>query len=238
MTDRRTRQFDRAVREYQRAHPETTLPEAREAVAARAAARPPGGRPARIPGAPLPRPGETLDGYTKRVAAAAGVHRHRAMELLGLAPGSSATERLAELTRDPLPGDVVQALVAATGMTPAQARGLVPTGPAPAAGAATGLERLARQVLDEKLIQRGGKGKTRTDARTMARLLAEAGARRPLLIDTDPPGNLGGWAEPAFRPVLVDLPWPAEGTTPPADPGLVDEVLKELGIGPTTAQDE
>lgn len=57
----------------------------------------------------------------------------------------------------------------------------------------------------------------------MARLLAEAGARRPLLVDTDPPGNLSSWAEPAFRPVLVDLPWPAEGTTPPADPGLVDD---------------
>ncbi|MET9779181.1 hypothetical protein ABZ023_33885, partial [Streptomyces sp. NPDC006367] len=161
MTNRRTRQFDRAVREYQRTHPGTTLPEAREAVAARAAARPPSGRPARIPGAPLPRPGESLDGYTKRVAAAAGVHRHRAMELLGLAPGSSATRRLAELTRGPLPDDAVRALVAATGMTPAQARALAPSQILVVDEAAG----LARQVLDEKLIQHGGDGKTRTGAR-------------------------------------------------------------------------
>ncbi|MCL3999063.1 TniQ family protein, partial [Streptomyces lavenduligriseus] len=229
MTNRRSRQFDRDVRDYQRTHPGTTLPEAREAVAARAAARPQSGLPARIPGAPLPRPGETLDGYTKRVAAAAGVHRHRAMELLGLAPGSSASRRLAELTRGRLPDHAVRALVAATGMTPAQARALT-TSPVPAADAAAGLERLARQALQEKLVQRGGEGKTRTDARTLARLLAEAGARRPLLFDTDPPRSLDGWAEPAFHPVLVDLPWPAEGPTPPADPDLVDEILKELGI--------
>jgi len=119
MTNRRTRQFDRAVREYQRTHPGTTLPEAREAVAAHAAARQQGGLPTtRIPNAPLPRPRETLADYTKRVAAAAGVHRHRAMELLGLAPGSSASRRLADLTRGRLRDDAVRALVAATGMTP------------------------------------------------------------------------------------------------------------------------
>ncbi|CAM5257804.1 MULTISPECIES: TniQ family protein [Streptomyces] len=131
-----------------------------------------------MPGAPLPRPGETLAGYTKRVAAAAGAHRHRAMELLGLAPGSSASRRLAELTSGQLPDDAVQALVAATGMTPAQARALT-TGPAPA-DAVPGVEHLARHVLDEKLVQSGGEGKTRTDAGTPARLLAEADRRRPL----------------------------------------------------------
>lgn len=230
MTNRRTRQFDRDVREYQRTHPGTTLSEAREAVAARAAARQPGGRPARMPGAPLPRPGETLAGYTQRVAAAAGVHRHRAMELLGLAPGSSASRRLGELTRGRLPDDVVRALVAATGMTPAQARALTI---GPASDAVPGVEHRARQVLGEKLVQSGGEGKTRTDAGTPARVLAEAGGRRPLLIDTDPAHSLDGWAEPAIRPVLIDLPWPAQGTTAPADPDLVNEILKDLGTAPT-----
>jgi len=88
-------------------------------------------------------------------------------------------------------------------------------------------------VLDEKLIGPGGEGKARTDASSLARLLAEAGGRRPLLIDTTPAHSLDGWAEPATRPVLVDLPWPAEGTTPPADPVLVDEILNKLGITPT-----
>jgi hypothetical protein len=152
----------------------------------------------------------------------------RGLELLGLAPGSSASRRLAELTRGPLPDDAVRALVAATGMTPAQARALT----ASAADTAAGLEHPARQMLDEKLIQRGGEGKTRTDASSLARLLAEAGARLPRLVDTGRPRSLDDWAEPAARPVLVDLPWPAEGTTAPADPGLVDEILKELGIAP------
>ncbi|MFF5550605.1 hypothetical protein [Streptomyces olivaceoviridis] len=31
-------------------------------------------------------------------------------------------------------------------------------------------------------------------------------------------------------PLLVDLPWPAEGTTPPADPDLAGENPKEFGI--------
>ncbi|MFF5553996.1 TniQ family protein [Streptomyces olivaceoviridis] len=231
MTNRRTRQFDRDVREYQRTHPGTTLSEAREAVAARAAARQPGGRPARMPGAPLPRPGETLASYTQRVAAAAGVHRHRAMELIGLAPGSSASRRLGELTRGRLPDDVVRALVAATGMPPAQAWALT-TGRA-CANAVPGVEHRARQVLDETLVQRGGEGKTRTDAGTPSRVLAEAGVRRPLLIDTDPAHSFDGGAEPVVRPVLIDLPWPAQGTTTPADPGLVNEILKDLGTDPT-----
>ncbi|MGW2104234.1 hypothetical protein ACWCPX_42570 [Streptomyces olivaceoviridis] len=31
-------------------------------------------------------------------------------------------------------------------------------------------------------------------------------------------------------PLLVDLPWPAENTAPPADPDLTGENPKELGI--------
>jgi hypothetical protein len=151
------------------------------------------------------------------------------MELLGLAPGSSATERLAELTRGRLPEDAVRALVAATGMTAAQARDLAPASPI-STDAVPELERLTLQVLDEKLIQPGGEDKT-SAAGPLARLLAEAGTRRPLLNGTDPAHSLDGWPEPAFRPVLVDLPW--LDTTPPADPGIVDEVLKELGIAPT-----
>lgn len=87
-------------------------------------------------------------------------------------------------------------------------------------------------MFDEKLIQPGGEGKTRTDARSLSRLLAEPGARRPLLIDTGRPRSLDGWAKPSVRPVLVYLPWPAKDTTPPADPDLVDEILQELGIAP------
>ncbi|MFI0742804.1 hypothetical protein ACH4PU_32685 [Streptomyces sp. NPDC021100] len=226
MTHRNSRQFDRAVRDYQRAHPGTTLPEAREAVAARAGRQP--GLPARIPAAPLPRPGETLPAYTQRVAAAAGVHRHRAMELLGLEPGVSATERLDEVAAG-LPDRTVRALVAATGMTPGQARAL--TTPAPTATAAPDLETLARRVLDEKLIQPGGKGKTRTDARTLARLLAEADRQLPLLIDTDRPRDLG-WPDPApYRPVIIDT-WPGGGPALPTDPELFDTVTKDLATGP------
>ncbi|MGW1290732.1 TniQ family protein, partial [Streptomyces sp. NPDC002586] len=85
------------------------------------------GRSGADPVRPLPHPGETLPGYVERVAAATGTHRHRAMELLGLAPGTSATQRLTDLTRGQLPDDAVHALVAATGMTPAQARALATT---------------------------------------------------------------------------------------------------------------
>ncbi|MFK0142445.1 hypothetical protein [Streptomyces murinus] len=88
MTDPRNREHNRAVRAYQRAHPGTTLDQARRAVAARSGRQP--GLPGRIPGAPLPRSAERLDGYVQRVAAAAGVQRHRAMELLGLQPGGQA----------------------------------------------------------------------------------------------------------------------------------------------------
>ncbi|MFI1259046.1 TniQ family protein [Streptomyces netropsis] len=222
MTNPRNRQVARDVRKYQREHPGSTLDEAREAVAARAGRQQ--GLPARIPGAPLPRPAETLAGYVQRVAAAVGVQRHRAMELLGLEPGTSASERLDELTAA-LPDRTVRALCAATGMTTAQARALTASVSAPNGAPALG------EVLNSKLIQPGGKGKTRTDAPALARLLARE-SQRPFLIDTDPPRSLN-WPGPAlYQPVLVDLPWPADGETPPADPRLVDEIFKELGIVP------
>ncbi|MEU2438372.1 hypothetical protein ABZ595_19630 [Streptomyces rubradiris] len=161
MTNRLTREQDRAVRAYKRAHPGITWDQARAAVAARSGQR--HSLPARIPGASLPRPGERLEGYVQRVAAAVGVQRHRAMVLLGLESGTSATERLVELAAY-LPDRTVRALVTATGMTDAQARAPA-TSPASAADAIPALVRPAQQLLNEKSIQRGGEGETRTDAR-------------------------------------------------------------------------
>lgn len=222
MTDRRNRQFDRAVREYQRAHPGTTLPQAREIVAARASRQ---DLSARIPAAPLPEPGETLAGYVKRVATAAGIHRHRAMELLGLEPGTSAAARLDELAAG-LPEAAVRALCAATGMTPDQAHAL--TTPAPAKDATDTLPERARQVLDGKTFQRGGEGKTRLNGAALARLFAQT-AQRPLLIDKDWPRDLG-WADTGYSPVVIDLPWPSDGQQLPTDPDFFDEIAQELGL--------
>ncbi|MEV7157282.1 hypothetical protein AB0N77_22085 [Streptomyces misionensis] len=228
MTNPRSRALDRAVRAYKRAHPGITLEQARKAVAARAASQ---GLPARIPGAPLPRPAERLEGYIQRVATAAGVQRHRAMELLGLAPGASATERLDELAAGPLPEPVVRALTAATGMTAAQARAL--TAPHTAADQIPDLEDLARRLLQDKHIQPGGSGKTRTDAGDLARLLAATGGQRPLLFDL-PVNEM----RPApYSPVFVDLDWPADTTQPPIDPEVFDEFAKALGIGQDTSPD-
>ncbi|MER6125354.1 hypothetical protein ABT173_22515 [Streptomyces sp. NPDC001795] len=261
MTNRRTREFDRAVRAYRRQHPYTTLEQARAAVTARASQQ---ATPARIPAAPLPRPAETLPGYIRRVAAATNTQRHQAMELLGLKPGTSATRRLAELTRGRLPDDAVQALVAATGMTPAQAHALAPPthiGTA-AAAAYDALRRTSREIVSSKTIRPGGQGKTRTsaglvlewarrqgiqlnetplppsdgktvaDAPALARLLAlSSDTNRPLLIDTDPPRSLD-WPGPALTHTFpFDLPWPAGDRPLPTDPRIVDEILKELGIG-------
>ncbi|MFE6274071.1 TniQ family protein [Streptomyces goshikiensis] len=255
MTNRRDRQLDRAVRAYQRANPETTLPEARQAVASRAGGAGRQDLPARIPAAPLPEPGETLAGYIKRVASAAGTHRHRAMELLGLEPGTSATARLDELAAG-LPEPAVRALCVATGMTPDQARAL--TAPARAAGLGV-LEEQALQVLNAKPpygktstsmlnstallaarmaglridVQRGGEDKTTADAGPAVEHLLGPGEQRVVLVDTDPSGYLG-WARfaPAseYTPVLIDTPWPSDGNPLPTDPGLFDTVARELGV--------
>ncbi|MET8608910.1 TniQ family protein [Streptomyces rubiginosohelvolus] len=218
MTHRNNRQQDRAVRAYKRDHPGITVEEARRAVAARAEQQP--GLPARIPAAPLPGPAERLDAYVQRVAAAAGVQRHHAMELLGLQPGTSATGRLEDLAAG-LDDHTVRALVAATGMTADQARAL--TTPPTAADRIPHLEDLARRLLAEKHIQPGGSGKTRTSARDFARLLAEATGPRVLPIDM-PAGQMD-----SYTPVIVDLDW-SFGDPRPVDPDVFDEVASALGI--------
>ncbi|WP_019061600.1 hypothetical protein [Streptomyces prunicolor] len=234
MTNPRNREQDRAVRQYKRDHPGITLDQARQAVAARSGQQ---SLPARIPAAPLPRPAERLEGYIQRVAATAGVQRHRAMELLGLAPGTSATERLDELAAGPLPDHAVQALVAATGMTADQARAL--TTPLPARPDLATVRRMTETPFTAGHFRRGGEGKTSTstdlaaalslafaqqanmtdldplitpgepptDAHELARLLAEA-RQRPLLIDTDPARDLT-WTSPASTPVheLLQTPY-------------------------------
>lgn len=220
MTHRNRREQDRAVRAYKRTHPGITLEQARRAIAARAEQQQ--GLPARIPAAPLPQPAERLDAYVQRVAAAAGVQRHRAMELLGLVPGTSATDRLDDLAAD-LPDHTLRALVAATGMSPEQARALA--APPTAVGRIPDLENLARQLLDEKDIRPGGTGKTSTDAGYLARLLAEAERPRVLPFDL-PASNLV-----SYRQVIVDLDWPFSDSRPPIDPDVFDEVAQALGIG-------
>ncbi|MFJ2627654.1 TniQ family protein [Streptomyces sp. NPDC087532] len=230
MTDPRNRQYARAVREYQRTHPDTSLDEARTAVTARASQQQ--ARPARIPAAPLPRPAETLPGYVQRVAAATSTHRHRAMELLGLKPGASAAERLAELARGRLPDEAVRALCAATGMTPAQAHALT----APRAARSdkeTPAERIVEKALNDRSFRRGGEGKTST-SRDLAAALALAFAQRAHMIGMNAPGSLD-WPGPAPTPlVLVDLPWPGDGHTPPADPEVFDSITKALAMGQAT----
>lgn len=218
MTHRNRREQDRAVRAYQRANRGITLEQARRAVATRAERQQ--GLPARISAAPLPRPAERLDAYVQRVAAAAGVQRHRAMELLGLEPGTSATDRLHDLA-DGLPDHTVRALVAATGMTAVQARAL--TAPPTAAARIPHLEGLARGLLDEKHIRPGGAGKTRTYAGDFARLLAEANGSRVLPIDL-PASQLA-----SFRPVIVDPDRPFDALRPIA-PDVFHEVAQALGI--------
>ena len=254
MTHRRSRQLDRAVREYQRENPGITREQARAAVAARTSQA-----PARLPSAPRPRPGEALPGYIQRVAAALGVQRHRAMELLGLQPGASATRRLDELSGS-LPDHSVRALVAATGMTPAQARAL--TAPLPARPDLDAVRRITEANFAAGHFRRGGAGKTSTsldltavslalaqranmidldspgapsetgtDPRELARLLAET-STRPLLIDTDPPAT----SHRPLAPLLLgDTSSPFIGqpllAQYPAGPDRVDEILTGLGTG-------
>ncbi|MGQ5609533.1 hypothetical protein [Streptomyces sp. EKS3.2] len=228
MTNPRRREQDRAVRAYKRAHPGITLAQARAAVAARSGPRP--GLPSRIAGVPLPRPGERLEGYVKRVAVAAGVQRHRAMELLGLEPGASATERLDQLA-DGLSDAAVKSLVAATGMTPQQARAL--NAPYLAGSQYAELEAVVRQHLGEKYFRRGGADKTRTGAAELAGLLPEADERLPL-----PPGLLASEVPSgSYRPVMVDPDWPTADLDwqdgfprPSIDSEVFKAVAQALGI--------
>ncbi|MEW2493785.1 hypothetical protein AB0942_09580 [Streptomyces nodosus] len=148
----------------------------------------------------------------KRVAAALGTHRHRAMELLGLQPGSSAAQRLADLAGG-LPDDTVRALCATTGMAPGQARALA----APAARA-------------------GAPGPTRPVEETGDLAAALARATQPvLLVDIDPQPTLE-WPGPAPSPwVLLDMP-PSTGSLP-VDPAFFDAIVSGLDDGLPAAPD-
>ncbi|MFF8618628.1 hypothetical protein [Streptomyces sp. NPDC015350] len=232
MTNPRSREYDRAVRAYKREHPGITLAQARATVAARSARQP--GLPARIAGAPLPRPAERLEGYVKRVAAAVGVQRHRAMELLGLEPGTSATGRLDELAAGPLPDHTVRALTAATGMTPEQARAL--TAPLPARPALAAVQCVTEEHFPAGHFRRGGgEGKTSTSTNLTA-ALSPTFAQRARMIDLesqhtllpDPP--VDALHRTPYTPVFVDLGQPADDVRPPVDPKVVDEAAKTLGI--------
>lgn len=150
------------------------------------------GLPGRIPGAPLPRPAERLDDYVRRVAASASVQRHRAMELLGLPPGTSATARL-----DDHP---VRALAAATGMTAGQARAL--TAPPTAADRIPDLENLARRLLQDKQLRPGG-----ARARPVRTRPASPGSSPRRTDHGSSPADLPVHElSPApYRPAIVDL---------------------------------
>ncbi|MGY3056170.1 hypothetical protein ACVWZD_000414 [Streptomyces sp. TE3672] len=219
MTDPRNRQYGRAVRAYQRSHPGTSLDEARQAVTRRAAQN--AAPRERIPAAPRPESAETLPEYIQRVSSALGVHRHRAMELLGLEPGASATRRLDELTRVPLPDDTARALCTATGMTSAQARALcAPRAARPDVEAVRGM---AEENFVVGRFSRGGEGKTSSAPGDLATALALTFARRAHMIK-DAPGELDRTA-----PVVVDLPWPSDRSPLPVDPALGNKILKEFG---------
>ncbi|EGX56739.1 MULTISPECIES: hypothetical protein [Streptomyces] len=238
MTNPRNREHDRAVRQYKREHPGITLDQARQAVAARSGQQP--SLPARIPAAPLPRPAERLEGYIQRVAAAAGVQRHRAMELLGLAPGTSATERLDELAAGPLPDHTVRALTAATGMTADQARAL--TTPLPARPDPAAVRHMTEAAFAAGHFRRGGEGKTSTST-DLSAALARTFAQRAHMTDLDSQHTLlsalpvDELRQAPYTPVFVDLDWPADATRPPIDPEVFDEVAKALGIGQDTDAD-
>ncbi|MFJ1744580.1 hypothetical protein ACIOG4_38835 [Streptomyces microflavus] len=252
MTNPRNRQQDRAMRAFKRANPHLKREQVREAVAARAGQQ---SLPDRTPGVPLPDPAERLEGYVRRTAAAAGVQLHRAMELLGLQPGTSATERLDQLAGG-LPDHTVQALVAATGMTPGQARAL--TAPLQRPDLET-VRRITEANFAHGSYRRGSGLKTSTSLLTaltlaqragmididspgpepeqelegVARLLAEASGPRPLLIDLPANEILS-----RHRPALVDLDWPSNATRwPPVDPEVFDDVAQALGLGKFTASD-
>ncbi|MGW2425202.1 hypothetical protein ACWC0C_39185 [Streptomyces sp. NPDC001709] len=232
MTDRLNRQFDRAVRAYMRENPRTSLEQAREAVTARASQQ--ALRPSRLPCAPLPRPREALPDYVKRVAAALGTHRHQAMEVLGLQPGSSAGQRLSDLSGG-LPEDTVRALCAATGMTPAQARALAfPAARAGAPCTTRPVEETVRRILNDKSLRRGGEGKTSTSGHLVA-ALARTPTPRVLMVDHDRQRSLE-WPGPAPSPwILLDMP-PSTGPLP-GDPALFDAIVGGLDDGLPAAPD-
>ncbi|QCX82137.1 hypothetical protein C9F11_42785 (plasmid) [Streptomyces sp. YIM 121038] len=217
------------MRAYKRSHPGITLDQARQAVAARSAAPV---LPARIPGAPLPHPAERLEGYVQRVAAAIGVQRHRAMELLGLQPGTSATDRLDHLAAAPLPDDTVQALTAVTGMTAEQARAL--TAPRARPDLET-VRRITEHNFAAGHYHRGGEGKTTTSG-TLSGALSLHFAERARMIDLDTQ-DTRDQPEGTYSAALVDVPWPIDERRPPVPPELFDAITKALDMTPETDTD-
>jgi hypothetical protein len=72
-------------------------------------------------------------------------------------------------------------------------------------------------------FSRGGEGMTSSAPGGLATALALTFARRAHMIK-DAPGKLHGTAH-----VVVDLPWPSDGSPLPVDPSLGNKILKELG---------
>lgn len=247
VTDPRNRQRDRAAREWQRQHPDSSLAQARQAVADRSVQPP--ARPELLPSAPQPHPGETLAGYVDRVAAALGIGRHRAMERLGLQPGTSAAARLADLTDRGLPEQAAAALSAAAGITPAQAHALAAPGrDAPATPPAPGMapaeleqavRRITERVLTEGTLRRGGADKTSTTT-------ALGFGPRAQLVDLDSQPTAATparpWTPPAGHgPSAADTsPWMLLDTAMagplPADPDLLRALADRPGAAQPTDQ--
>ncbi|MFF8717066.1 hypothetical protein ACF07T_37395 [Streptomyces sp. NPDC015184] len=155
------------------------------------------------------------------------------MELLGLQPGTSATERLDELAAGPLPDHTVRALTAATGMTPEQARAL--TTPLPARPVLAAVRRVTEEHFTAGHFRRGGEGKTSTST-GLTTALSLTFAQRAPMIDLDPQHTLlpdppiDALHPTPYTPVFVDLGRPADDVRPPVDPKNVDEAAKTLGI--------
>ncbi|WP_149030193.1 hypothetical protein [Kitasatospora sp. MBT66] len=182
MTDPKDRQHQRAVRRYQRENPGVSLSEARAAIATRSG--PQADLPALIVDCPRPAPAEPIAVYVRRVAGHLGCGVHRAMELLGLEPGNSASARLYELARG-LDEPVLNRLRAATGLS-GELTWLAIGGP----------RRTALPDLFPR-IRPGGRDKTRTTS-ALAATLNQYGQRVALIdLDHQPQAAFWGRAEPS-----------------------------------------
>jgi hypothetical protein len=88
----------------------------------------------------------------------------------------------------------------------------------------------------EPLLERGGEGKTVTEASELAGLLAgQQGADRVLVVDVDPPASSLGWLmqaatlspEPGYEPVFVDV-GDLSSQAPKLTPEEKGELLRQL----------
>ena len=121
MTRSDQRSVDRAIRQFMQDHPGTSRSAARRAVEHPV---PNDAPPQRLPSVPAPAAGQTLESWVAQVAAHLKVGRHQAMDALGLEPGTSAAQRLRDLSAG-LPQRALDRLRAATGLTEGDARALV-----------------------------------------------------------------------------------------------------------------